>query len=89
MEKQGVGDLNMANGKEIVVNFESLEKRITNLEIKFSYLEDFLNQIQEVCIEQTKTISLLKKESRLMAEKLHDLLENAEGEIPNRKPPHY
>lgn len=82
----------MANGKEIkeiAVDFESLEKRITNLEIKFSYLEDFLNQIQEVCTEQTKTISFLKKESRLMAEKLSDLLENAEGEIPNRKPPHY
>lgn len=79
----------MANGKEIAVDFESLEKRITNLEIKFSYLEDFLNQIQEVCTEQTKTIALLKKESRLMAEKLNDLLENVEGEIPNRKPPHY
>ncbi|MBD5412667.1 MAG: SlyX family protein [Treponema sp.] len=79
----------MTNDKEILEDFESLEKRITNLEIKFSYLEDFLNQIQEVCTEQTKTISLLKKESRLMAEKLSDLLENAEGEIPNRKPPHY
>lgn len=79
----------MANEKEIAVDFESLEKRITNLEIKFSYLEDFLNQIQEVCTEQTKTIALLKKESRLMAEKLNDLLENVEGEIPNRKPPHY
>ncbi|MBD5407679.1 MAG: SlyX family protein [Treponema sp.] len=79
----------MTSDKEIAVDFESLEKRITNLEIKFSYLEDFLNQIQEVCTEQTKTISLLKKESRLMAEKLSDLLENAEGEIPNRKPPHY
>ena len=79
----------MTSDKEIAVDFESLEKRITNLEIKFSYLEDFLNQIQEVCSEQTKTISLLKKESRLMAEKLSDLLENAEGEIPNRKPPHY
>lgn len=79
----------MTNDKEIAVDFESLEKRITNLEIKFSYLEDFLNQIQEVCTEQTKTISLLKKESRLMAEKLSDLLENAEEEIPNRKPPHY
>lgn len=79
----------MTNDKEILEDFESLEKRITNLEIKFSYLEDFLNQIQEVCTEQTKTISLLKKESRLMAEKLSELLENAEGEIPNRKPPHY
>lgn len=79
----------MTNDKKILEDFESLEKRITNLEIKFSYLEDFLNQIQEVCTEQTKTISLLKKESRLMAEKLSDLLENAEGEIPNRKPPHY
>ena len=66
-----------------------MEERITNLEIKLSYLEDFMNQIQGVCVEQTKEIEKLKKENKLMAEKIKDLIENAEGDIPNRKPPHY
>ena len=79
----------MADDKKRAAHFESLENRMTNIEIQFSYLEDFMSQIQEVCIEQTKTIEILKKENRLMAEKITELLENAEGEIPNRKPPHY
>lgn len=65
------------------------EDRITELEIKLAYLEDFMNQIQEVCVEQTKDIEKLKAENKLMAEKIRDLIENAEGDIPNRKPPHY
>lgn len=66
-----------------------MEERITNLEVKVSYLEDFLNQIQEVCVEQTKEIELLKKENKLMKEKIKDLVELTGEDIPNRKPPHY
>lgn len=65
------------------------EDRITQLEIKVSYLEDFLNQVQEVAVEQVRDIEKLKAENKLMAEKIRDLIENAEGDIPNRKPPHY
>lgn len=65
------------------------EDRITQLEIKVSYLEDFLNQVQEVAVEQARDIEKLKAENKLMAEKIRDLIENAEGDIPNRKPPHY
>lgn len=66
-----------------------MEERITQLEIKLAYLEDFMNQIQEVCVQQTNDIEKLKAENKLMAEKIRDLIENAEGDIPNRKPPHY
>lgn len=66
-----------------------MEERITQLEIKVSYLEDFLNQVQEVAVQQTRDIEKLKAENKLMAEKIRDLIENAEGDIPNRKPPHY
>lgn len=66
-----------------------MEERITNLEVKVSYLEDFLNQIQEVCVEQTKEIEFLKKENKLMKEKIKDLVELTGEDIPNRKPPHY
>lgn len=66
-----------------------MEERITQLEIKLAYLEDFMNQIQEVCVQQTNDIEKLKAENKMMAEKIRDLIENAEGDIPNRKPPHY
>lgn len=68
---------------------KSENDRITDLEIKVSYLEDFMNQLQEVCVEQTKEIELLKKENKLMIEKIKDLVELTGEEIPNRKPPHY
>lgn len=65
------------------------EERITALEVKVSYLEDFLNQIQEVAVEQEKTIETLKKEIKLMSTRLHEVSDAVEGDIPNRKPPHY
>lgn len=65
------------------------EDRITQLEIKLAYMEDFMNQIQEVAVQQTRDIEKLKAENKMMAEKIRDLIENAEGDIPNRKPPHY
>lgn len=64
-------------------------ERIDNLEIKIAYMEDFMNQIQEVAVQQTRDIEKLKAENKMMAEKIKDLIENAEGDIPNRKPPHY
>ncbi len=64
-------------------------EKITNLEIKLAYLEDFVNQLQEVAVSQTKDIEKLKTENKLMSEKIRELLENEEGDIPNRKPPHY
>lgn len=65
------------------------DERTTQIEIKLAYLEDFMNQIQEVCVQQTHDIEKLKAENKMMAEKIRDLIENAEGDIPNRKPPHY
>lgn len=65
------------------------EERLDQLEIKISYLEDFLNQIQEVCVAQTRDIEKLKTENKKMKEKINDLIENSGEDIPNRKPPHY
>lgn len=65
------------------------EERFTVLEMKVSFLEDFLNQVQEVAVEQAKTIELLKKENKLMSTRLREISDSMEGDIPNRKPPHY
>lgn len=65
------------------------DERLTEIEIKLAYLEDFMNQLQEVTVQQTRDIEKLKKENKLMADKIKELSDAAEGDIPNRKPPHY
>lgn len=67
----------------------NIEERLENLEIKLTYMEDFLKQIQEVAVGQAKDIDRLKAENKMMTQKIRELIEESEGEIPNRKPPHY
>ncbi len=66
-----------------------MEERITNIEIKLAYMEDFMNQIQEVAVKQAEEIEKLKHDNKILSDKLKDVYENMEGDIPNRKPPHY
>jgi len=65
------------------------DERITAIEMKLAYMEDFVNQIQNVAVEQAKTIDKLQKEIKLMSDKIREMSNMAEGDIPNRKPPHY
>lgn len=65
------------------------EDRIVALEMKLAYMEDFLNQIQGVAVEQGEMIEKLRTENKLMAQKIRDMSDSLEGDIPNRKPPHY
>lgn len=64
-------------------------ERITGLEIKLAYLEDYVNQLQAVSVEHTETIERLITENRMMSRKIRDMSDQLEGDIPNRKPPHY
>ena len=64
-------------------------ERITAIEMKLAYMEDFVNQIQNVAVEQAKTIDKLEKEIKLMADKMREMSDTMEGDIPNRRPPHY
>lgn len=65
------------------------EERLTAVEMKLAYMEDFVSQIQGVAVEQAKTIDKLQKEIKLMSEKISDMSNAVEGDIPNRRPPHY
>lgn len=65
------------------------EDRITGLEIKLAYLEDYVNQLQAVSVEHTETIERLITENRMMSRKIRDMSDQLEGDISNRKPPHY
>ena len=63
--------------------------RLIEIEIKLSYLEDFMTKIQKITVEHTETIDKLKAENRGLKAKVTELVEFQEGDIPNRKPPHY
>ena len=64
-------------------------ERLTAIEMKLAYMEDFVNQIQNVAVEQTKTIDKLQKEIKMMSDRIREMSNQMEGDIPNRKPPHY
>ena len=68
---------------------QETDERLTAIEMKLAYMEDFVNQIQNVAVEQAKTIDKLQKEMKLMSEKIREMSNAVEGDIPNRKPPHY
>ena len=57
------------------------DERITAIEMKFAYMEDFVNQIQNVAVEQAKTIDKLQKEIKLMSDKIREMSNANENEI--------
>ena len=65
-----------------------MEKRITELEIKIAYLEDFLNKLQAIAVEQGEVVDTLKAENRVLKAKIKEILDNQEQDIPNQRPPH-
>ena len=72
-----------------VQSIKETDDRITAIEMKLAYMEDCVNQIQNVAVEQTKTIDKLQKEIKLMSDKIREMSDTMEGDIPNRRPPHY
>lgn len=66
-----------------------MENRITKLEMKLAFMEDFIEQLQEVTVQQNKNMDRLQAENRTMSEKISEISEQFESEIPNRRPPHY
>ena len=65
------------------------EDRLTAIEMKLAYIEDFVSQIQNVAVDQAKTIDKLQKEIKMMSDRIREMSNQMEGDIPNRKPPHY
>lgn len=65
------------------------DQLIINLEMKISYLEDFVQQLQEVVLGQGAALERLKAENQHIKTKLADMAAQLEGDVPNRRPPHY
>jgi SlyX protein len=65
-----------------------LESRLEKIEMKLSFLEDFLARLQDEVVKRNGVIDALKAEHAAMKEKILQISRNIE-EIPQQKPPHY
>ena len=67
---------------------EEIDERCTNIEIKLSFMEEFIQKLQTEVVSQGKLIEKLSLENKLISGRLKDLQDSLE-ETPNRRPPHY
>ncbi|MBQ9630853.1 MAG: SlyX family protein [Treponema sp.] len=67
---------------------QNTDEHIVAIETKLSYLEDFINQLQEVSVQQMKQIDSLVAKTKILSERLEDFI-SGEKDIPNVRPPHY
>lgn len=65
------------------------EDELNRLEIRLSYLEKQNAELNEVVIDQGKTITHLLIQVEEMKKKIKDLMEVTAEERANRRPPHY
>ena len=59
------------------------------LEVKVSYLEDMVSKLNDVIIDQERTIGSLLMRIESLEKKVEDLIEVSSEARPNRRPPHY
>lgn len=68
----------------------TMNEEIEKLEIKVSYLEAGIAELNDVVIQQQKTIDSLSYSLEKMQEKLQSLIEEVgTPNRPSRRPPHY
>ncbi|NLM00923.1 MAG: SlyX family protein [Treponema sp.] len=65
------------------------DSRLTAIEIKLAYMEDFVNKLQNIVVEHSNDIDKLKAENRFLINKVKELSDKQEDDIPNCRPPHY
>lgn len=64
------------------------EDRLTLVETKLAYLEDFVNTLQELSVAHTKAIDRLSAENKTLREKLGEIGDSMR-DTPQTRPPHY
>lgn len=67
-----------------------IEDRLVDIEIKLSYQENTIRELNGVVCAQQKQIDQLESVCKIFANRIKDLSEALEGKLPlNEKPPHY
>jgi uncharacterized coiled-coil protein SlyX len=80
--------------QQVVANYRNKGKKMDNniekVEIKISYLENQVKDLNDVVVNQMKDIEALSIQLLKLEQKVSDLIEEAgDGDRPSRKPPHY
>ena len=76
--------------KEVVIKLFYMNEELEQVEIKVSYLEAQVAELNEVVIEQQKNIDAMNIKLLQVTKKLEELIEEVGSPSrPNRKPPHY
>ena len=66
-----------------------MKDELEKLEIRLSYLEKENAELNEVALEQDRTIAEMLKRIEKLEMNVQDLIEESGESRPNRKPPHY
>lgn len=66
-----------------------IEQRLTEMETRFLYQEDTIEQLNQVVVHQQDEIQQLKAKLEIIANSLKHLLEQSSDIRPHEKPPHY
>ena len=66
-----------------------MESRIAELEVKLSFCEDLLEELNKTVYRQQRQIELLQKEMAALREQVKASLPAEPGESVDETPPHY
>jgi SlyX protein len=66
-----------------------VESRITELEIKISYAEDLVDELNRLVFRQQEQIDLLFREVRSLREQTQNAQPNEQRTLRDELPPHY
>lgn len=70
-------------------NPHDTEQRLTNLEIKASFTEDLLEQLDQVIVRQQQQIDLLLREVARLRERTAEPQDGVPRNLRDDLPPHY
>lgn len=69
---------------------KELEEMLNKLEVKLSYQESTIAELNDIVASHTKEIGLLQNHILVLKKKVENLEEvGGESDLPNRRPPHY
>lgn len=72
------------------MNNKELEDKLNSLEIKLSYQESTIDELNSIVTTQEKNITLLQNHVQKLEIKIEEMEESSGGEdLPSRRPPHY
>lgn len=69
---------------------KEMKEAIEKIEIKLSYAEEMVAQLNEIIIAQQKEMGIMNNHITKLERKVAQLMEESESaDLPNRRPPHY